>query len=159
MEWLSRDEDDIDLRRVLGLGTVTAFGVRAEIACLSPLQLLCDRCSSSKRFYDVDAHFCVKHRGLSSQITAERSRDNEPENAPAELELPASSDTINRSNIEDGMKELFTVEKLSDDDDDDDDVNASQDELKLSDIDTDPKERKPLREKDTALFKAIVSAP
>lgn len=129
--------------------------------CESP-QVISGRCLSAKRFYHTthpSLKFSMGKHGLSSQAGAKSSdEEDDLDDGFSELETPVSADAMQESNADDGDKdELISEPDLSDVDDDVDE--PPQNELGLSDIETDIIEKKSPRKRTTSeLFKAIMDA-
>ncbi|KAK9290228.1 hypothetical protein L1049_008395 [Liquidambar formosana] len=115
---------------------------------------------TARRFYQtthVSSKLYIGNRSLSSQAGAESSgEEDDLEDGFSELETPASAGSIQDSNAEDGDEDgLISELDLSDGDDIQEPL---QNELELSDTETDPSEKRlPKRRALSELFKAIMA--
>ncbi|KAJ7976602.1 Pentatricopeptide repeat-containing protein, mitochondrial [Quillaja saponaria] len=109
---------------------------------------------------NVSSRFYVGSRELSSQAdTKGRGEEDELEDGFSELETPAAQE-IHDSNINGENIDVFISEAELSDDDDDDIKDPAQNELELSESETDPTEkRSPVKRVRSALFNAILDAP
>ncbi|KAG6694445.1 hypothetical protein I3842_09G048700 [Carya illinoinensis] len=116
-----------------------------------------DRFQPLKRFchptYDSLKFFVGRH-SFSSQAGAKSSGEDDLEDGFSELETPSSVE-VNQDVEDESDDESSSEPELADDDVEE----ASQIELELSDIETDPREKKtPRKRAQSALFKAILAA-
>ncbi|GMY19522.1 pentatricopeptide repeat-containing protein At1g80270, mitochondrial-like [Fagus crenata] len=122
-----------------------------------------DRCVYLKRFYHIkhgSSKFSVGRCGFSSQAGAKSSgEDDDLEDEFSELETPSSAQAKQTSNVADESDgELISEPELSDEDVDVEE--PSQNELELSDAETDPVEKKSSRRRaQSELFNAIMASP
>ncbi|KAM5578080.1 pentatricopeptide repeat-containing protein [Rosa sericea] len=116
----------------------------------------------SKRLYyttDVLSKFSVDRRSLSSQAgTKSSGEEDDLEDGFSELETPPTAEAIQVTNTNDENEdELISGPEVSDDEED---IEPSQNELELSETETDPNEKRSPRKRDvSALFKAILEFP
>lgn len=116
-----------------------------------------------KRFYHTkhgSSKFSVGRCGFSSQAGAKSSgEDDDLEDEFSELETPSSAQAKQTSNVADESDgELISEPELSDEDVDVEE--PSQNELELSDAETDPIEKKSSRRRaQSELFNAIMASP
>ncbi|KAA8517948.1 hypothetical protein F0562_015422 [Nyssa sinensis] len=162
-------------RRGFCIGTSRACGAKSELGSChldekasvgEAAQVIADRSLSLKRFYSTtgdSSKFFMGRRSFSSQAGAKSSGevDDDLEDGFSELESPASAEAILESNAEDENEdELISEPEPSEGDDEDAAVEEPQNELELSDTETDVTEkRSPRKGVPSALFKAIVAAP
>lgn len=116
----------------------------------------------SKRLYyttHVLSKFSVDRRSLSSQAgTKSSGEEDELEDGFSELETPPTAEAILESNTNnENEDELISAPDVSDDEED---IESSQNELELSETETDPNVKSSPRKRDvSALFKAILDFP
>uniref|UniRef100_A0A5B6YHF9 Putative Pentatricopeptide repeat-containing protein isoform 1 n=1 Tax=Davidia involucrata TaxID=16924 RepID=A0A5B6YHF9_DAVIN len=173
--WALRRASNPLKKRGFNIGTSRACCAKSEIAscCLDDkagigeaAEVIADRSLFLKRFYCTTGDypkFFMGRRSFSSQAGAKSSgeEDDDLEDGFSELESPASAEAILESNVEDENEdELISEPELSEGDDEDDAVEEPQNELELSDAETDVTEnRSPRKRVPSALFKAIAAAP
>ncbi|XP_050381682.1 pentatricopeptide repeat-containing protein At1g80270, mitochondrial-like [Argentina anserina] len=116
----------------------------------------------SKRFYyttDILSKLSVDIRSLSSHAgTKSSGEDDDLEDGFSELETPPTAEAIQVSNTDNESEDaLVSGPEVSDDEED---IGPSQNELELSESESDPHgKRSPRRRLDSALFKAIMEFP
>lgn len=124
-------------------------------------QLGSDGFLPSKRLYttNVLSKFSVDRCSLSSQAGAESSgEEDDLEDGFSKLETPPTAEVVQASNANDENEdELVSGPEISDDEAD---IEPFQNELELSEIETDPNDKLSPRKRDvSALFKAILEFP
>ncbi|KAK6944465.1 Pentatricopeptide repeat [Dillenia turbinata] len=151
------------------VGTSWACSAKPDLASRHPevkahihgsTQSISDRCRTMMRFGNgnLDAFkFSMCSCGLSSQAGAESSNEEDNlEDGFSELETPARSDTVQGITVEDeNDDELISEPDISEEDE----LDASAQEMQLSDTEMDVVEKKLQHKRvQSALFKALLAA-
>ncbi|KAL6138013.1 hypothetical protein ACLB2K_063301 [Fragaria x ananassa] len=145
--------------RKQGFSVGTSRASCANFFLESP-QLGSDGFLPSKRLYttNVLSKFSVDRRSLSSQAGTESSgEEDDLEDGFSKLETPPTAEVVQASNANDENEdELVSGPEISDEAD----IEPSQNELELSEIESDPNDKLSPRRRDvSALFKAILEFP
>ncbi|CAK9188517.1 unnamed protein product [Ilex paraguariensis] len=133
---------------------------------LEPRHVNSDRSLFLNRFYNTTSDSPRSFRGMcsfSSQAGTKSSgeEDDDLEDGFSELETPVNADAIQADKEEDeNDDELVSEPELSGEEDNNVDIEGPQNELELSETETDVSEkRSPRKRAFSALFKAIMAAP